>query len=104
MSPLHLDLSVSGHLVLIGGGEFSFGETREVDEYLVSSMPKDRRTVAFLPTASGSSEYAFHFGAYLMQIDPSVSVINVPVYLVRDARRKPSADHMRSAGMIYLGG
>ncbi|HEX2060766.1 MAG TPA: Type 1 glutamine amidotransferase-like domain-containing protein [Thermoanaerobaculia bacterium] len=91
-------------LALIGGGEFSFGETREIDELLVARMPKEKRTVAFLPTASGSPEYAAHFGKYLQGIDPSVEVINVPVYRGRDSRRQKNLDAILSAGMIYLGG
>lgn len=91
-------------LVLIGGGEFSFGETREIDEFLVANMPADRRTIAFLPTASGSPEYALHLGKYFAQIDGSLTTINVPVYRGRDARRQKNLDLIRSAGMIYLGG
>ena len=91
-------------LVLIGGGEFSFGETREIDELLVARMPSDKRNVAFLPTASGSAEYAGHFGAYLRGIDPSVNVVNVPIYRGRDNRRQKNIDAILHAGMVYLGG
>ena len=91
-------------LALIGGGEFSFGETREIDELLVKRMPADRRTVAFLPTASGSAEYAAHFGTYLRTIDPTLEVRNVPVYRGRDSRRQKNIDAIREAGMVYLGG
>jgi cyanophycinase-like exopeptidase len=91
-------------LVLIGGGEFSFGETREIDEMLLSRMPADRRTVAFLPTASGSAEYAGHLGEYFKKIDPDVSVVNVPIYRGRDSRRQKSLDTIRAAGLVYLGG
>ncbi len=91
-------------LVLIGGGEFSFGDTREIDELLVSRMPADRRTVAFLPTASGSAEYATHLGEYFRKIDPSISVVNVPIYRGRDSRRQKSLDAILAAGMVYLGG
>ncbi|HEV7765369.1 MAG TPA: Type 1 glutamine amidotransferase-like domain-containing protein [Thermoanaerobaculia bacterium] len=91
-------------LVLIGGGEFSFGETREIDELLLSRMPADKRTIAFLPTASGSAEYAGHLGTYLRGIDPTVNVINVPIYRGRDNRRQKNLDAILSAGMIYLGG
>ena len=91
-------------LVLIGGGEFSFGDTREIDELLLSRMPPDRRTIAFLPTASGSAEYAGHFGDYLRKIDPSISVVNVPIYRGRDSRRQKSLDAIGAAGMVYLGG
>jgi cyanophycinase-like exopeptidase len=91
-------------LVLIGGGEFSFGETREIDAMLLSRMPAERRLVAFLPTASGSAEYATHFGEYLRGIDPPAEVVNVPVYRGRDSRRQKSLDLIRRAGLIYLGG
>lgn len=91
-------------LVLIGGGEFSFGETREIDVELLRMMPATRRTIAFLPTASGSAEYAAHLGRYFRELDPSVEVINVPIYRGRDARRRKSLDAILSAGMVYLGG
>lgn len=91
-------------LALIGGGEFSFGETREIDELLLARMPRDRRTIAFLPTASGSAEYATHLGAYMRTIDPSVEVINVPIYRGRDSRRQKSLTTITAAGMVYLGG
>lgn len=91
-------------LVLIGGGEFSFGETREIDELLLSRMPRDKRTVAFLPTASGSAEYAGHFGVYLRGLDPTVNVVNVPIYRGRDNRRQKNLTAILNSGMIYLGG
>lgn len=91
-------------LALIGGGEFSFGETREIDELLLARMPADRRTIAFLPTASGSAEYAVHLGEYFKKLDPSVKVINVPIYRGRDARRPKNLNAILGAGMVYLGG
>ncbi len=103
--PLHLSLAMAARcLVLIGGGEFSFGETREIDEYLLSQMPPDRRTVAFLPTASGSPEYALHLGRYFKTLDPSIETVNVPIYRGRDSRRQKNLNMILSAGMVYLGG
>jgi peptidase E len=105
MKTLHFELTVSPRLLaLIGGGEFSFGQTREIDELLLQELPADRRTVAFLPTASGSAEYAQHLGAYFRRIDPSVETINVPIYRGRDNRRQKNLALIASAGMIYLGG
>jgi cyanophycinase-like exopeptidase len=105
MKPLHVELAVPAHLlVLIGGGEFSFGETREIDEFLLRSMPADRRTVAFIPAASGSVEYGAHFGKYLRELDATVDVVNVPIYRVRDARRGKNLAALAAAGMIYVGG
>ena len=91
-------------LVLIGGGEFSFGDTREVDELLLAQLPPENRTIAFLPTASGSGEYAVHFGTYLKTLDEHVSTVNVPVYRGRDVRRQRNLDSILKAGLIYLGG
>lgn len=91
-------------LLLIGGGEFSFGETRAIDEFLLSRMPHGNRTVAFLPTASGSAEYAAHFGKYLKTIDPAVETVNVPIYRGRDVRRQRNLDQIMAAGSTYLGG
>jgi cyanophycinase-like exopeptidase len=105
MQPLTLQLGTRIHLlVLIGGGEFSFGETREIDEFLVRNMPAERRTIAFVPTASGSPEYARHLGTYFKQIDAALQTINVPIYRVRDSRRGKNLNQLLSAGMIYVGG
>jgi len=105
VTPLELDLAVPAHLlVLIGGGEFSFGQTREIDEFLVRSMPAERRTIAFLPTASGSADYAVHLGAYFRQIDARLQTVNVPIYRRRDSRRQKNLNLLLDAGMIYLGG
>ncbi|MGZ8867427.1 MAG: Type 1 glutamine amidotransferase-like domain-containing protein, partial [Thermoanaerobaculia bacterium] len=99
--PLATEISL---LVLIGGGEFSFGETRAIDEFLISRMPHGNKVVAFLPTASGSAEYATHFGKYLENIDPTVKTVNVPIYRGRDVRRQRNLDQIMSAGATYLGG
>lgn len=104
-NPLTVSLATPVHLlVLIGGGEFSFGETRAIDEYLLAQMPPERRTIAFLPTASGSPEYATHIGRYFREIDETVQTVNVPIYRGRDGRRQKNLDMILSAGMVYLGG
>lgn len=103
--PLELALNVELRLlVLIGGGEFSFGETRAIDEFILSEMPADRPSIAFLPTASGSAEYATHIGKHFRSIDPSVETINVPIYRGRDSRRQKNLDLILSSGLVYLGG
>lgn len=52
-----------GWLALIGGGEFSFGETLAADQaWLAKTAPGP---VGFLPTASGSADYPRHFTDYL---------------------------------------
>jgi cyanophycinase-like exopeptidase len=96
--PLVVELAVPLQLlVLIGGGEFSFGETREIDDFLLKNL--ERQSVAFLPTASGSAEYARHYGAYL-----GVETVNVPIYRGRDNRRLKNINAILAAGMVYLGG
>jgi cyanophycinase-like exopeptidase len=105
MKSLDLTLAVPAQrLVLIGGGEFSFGETRAIDEALVARMPAGNHRVAFLPTASGSTEYANQFGTYLRQIDPALEVVSVPIYRGRDNRRMKNLDAIANAGMVYVGG
>lgn len=105
MQPLTIPLATAvTSVVLIGGGEFSFGETREIDELLLARMPPDRRRIAFVPTASGSAEYAIHLGKYFREIDGSIELVNVPIYRGRDGRRSKNLDALLSAGMIYLGG
>lgn len=97
--PLVVELAVPLHLlVLIGGGEFSFGETREIDDYLLARLD-ERKSVAFLPTASGSAEYGRHFGTYL-----GIETATVPIYRGRDNRRPKNLNAILGAGMIYLGG
>lgn len=93
-----------GWIVLIGGGEFSFGETREIDEFLLTRISSQNRRIAFLPTASGSNEYAVHLARYFKTLQPEVELINIPIYRRRDARRGKNLDLILQAGMIYLGG
>ena len=105
MKSLEFNLSIPAtQLVLIGGGEFSFGETREIDEYIVSRIAPDNRTIAFVPAASGSSEYDQHLGNYFKTIDASIETTNVPIYRGRDSRRQKNVDLIRFAGLIYIGG
>lgn len=91
-----------GWLVLIGGGEFSFGETEDADRAWLAKVPADG-VVGFLPTASGSQDYGSHFTDYLEQIF-SRKVEIVPVYRDRDGRRVKNAERMASCAALYLGG
>lgn len=94
----------AGWLVLIGGGEFSFGETEEIDRALLSRMPEGNPRIAFVPTASGSTEYALHLATYFKRLDPSRELVNVPLYRGRDLRREKNLASLREAGCIYVGG
>lgn len=91
----------AGRLALIGGGEFSFGETVDVDRAWLSHAEGD--SVSFVPTASGSVDYAQHFASYLDEtFDRALEV--VPVYRERDARRQKNVERIESASSVYVGG
>lgn len=91
----------AGCLALIGGGEFSFGETIAADAAWVSKLPAG--PVAFLPTASGSAEYGQHFAGYLGErFQRSVEI--VPVYRRRDAKRSRNLERLEGCVAVYIGG
>jgi hypothetical protein len=103
-APLAIPLPpTAGWTILAGPAEFGFGETRELDEFAIARLPAHSRRVAFIPAASGSNEYAVHLGTYLRGIDPTVEVVNVPIYRTRDARRERNLALLRDSGMIYIG-
>ncbi len=90
-----------GWLALLGGGEFSFGETLEADRAWLAKTPPG--PVGFLPTASGSADYGRHLAAYLGEsFERELRV--VPVYRPRDARRGKNVARIDEAAGIYLGG
>ena len=90
-----------GWLVLIGGGEFSFGETLQADQAWLEKTPEG--PVGFLPTASGSADYFHHFAEYLDEkFERQVEVI--PVYRGRDARRQKNVERIEDCSAIYIGG
>lgn len=90
-----------GWLVLIGGGEFSFGETLDADAAWVEKTAPG--TVGFIPAASGSVDYGRHFATYL-DGEFARAVETVPVYRDRDARRVRNAERVAQAAAVYLGG
>ena len=90
-----------GWLALIGGGEFSFGETIEADEAWLQKSSKG--PVGFLPTASGSADYFHHFAEYLDErFDREVELI--PVYRGRDAKRQKNVSRVDECSAVYIGG
>ena len=90
-----------GQLVLIGGGEFSFGETTQADVLWTGAAMAG--SVGFLPTASGSTDYGEHFAVYLGEgCDREVRMI--PVYRKRDARRQKNVERISDAAAVYIGG
>ncbi len=91
----------TGWLCLVGGGEFSFGETEEADRAWLAKAPPG--AIGFLPTASDSADYGRHFATYMGEVfGREVEVI--PVYRGRDAARGKNAERIAAAAAVYLGG
>lgn len=88
-------------LVLLGGGEFSFGETLEADRAWVEKLPPG--PVGFVPAASGSADYPRHFAEYLGKTFER-AVETIPIYRERDARRGRNAERILACAAVYLGG
>ncbi len=90
-----------GWLVLIGGGEFSFGETVEADAAWIAKAPPGG--IGFIPAASGSVDYGHHFGDYAAA-ELGREAETIPVYRDRDGRRRRNAERIAAAAAVYLGG
>ncbi|HVR08769.1 MAG TPA: Type 1 glutamine amidotransferase-like domain-containing protein [Thermoanaerobaculia bacterium] len=90
-----------GWLALLGGGEFSFGETLAADRAWVARCAPG--PIGFVPAASGSNDYPRHFADYLDQAFGR-EVETVPIYRPRDARRGRNAERLRQVAAVYLGG
>ena len=90
-----------GWLVLLGGGEFSFGETLLADRAWLDRAPDG--PIGFLPSASGSDDYGRHLAQYFDEtFDRRLEI--VPIYRRRDARRGKNLERIDSYGTIYIGG
>lgn len=91
----------AGWLALLGGGEFSFGETLDADHAWVDKTPPG--VVGFLPAASGSVDYPQHFAAYLQESFER-ELETLPVYRPRDGRREKNAQRVAEVAAVYVGG
>lgn len=91
----------TGWLALLGGGEFTFGETEEADRAWLAKLPPG--PVGFIPAASGSDEYPHHFSLYLGDVGER-EVETIPIYRVRDGRRGRNSERIREVAAVYLGG
>jgi cyanophycinase-like exopeptidase len=92
----------AGWLALLGGGEFSFGETADADQAWLDRA-EAVGAVGFVPAASGSLEYGTHFADYLEETFER-RVETIPIYRPRDARRGKNAERVAAAAHLYLGG
>lgn len=90
----------TGWLALIGGGEFSYGETEDADRVWLEKAPPG--PVGFIPAAAGSNDYPRHFADYLKDFDREVEII--PIYRSRDGRRGRNSERIRDVAAVYLGG
>jgi cyanophycinase-like exopeptidase len=90
-----------GWLALLGGGEFSFGETEEADRAWIAKAPPG--PIGFIPAASGSNDYPRHFAEYMEEaFGREVEII--PIYRSRDGRRGRNSERIRDVAAVYLGG
>lgn len=90
-----------GWLALLGGGEFTYGETLDADRaWLEKAGPGP---VGFIPAAAGSDDYARHYGAYLSEAFGRDLEI-IPIYRPRDGRRGRNAERIAAVPAVYLGG
>jgi cyanophycinase-like exopeptidase len=97
-----LRISGDGWIVLAGGGEFSFGETEEIDQAWLAKVPPGSGSIGFVPAASGSTEYGGHFTSYLQETFER-TVNTIPIYRRRDANRGKNSERIKSSAAVYLG-
>jgi len=94
-------ISGGGWLALLGGGEFSFGDTEDADRAWLARTGDG--TIGFLPAASGSTDYGDHFAVYLDEYFER-QVETVPIFRERDARRGRNAERLSANAAVYVGG
>lgn len=88
-------------MALLGGGEFSFGETLAADRaWLDKAAPGP---IGFVPAASGSADYGRHLAAYFGETFGR-ELETIPIYRGRDARRGRNAERIAAVPAVYLGG
>ncbi|TXI35270.1 MAG: hypothetical protein E6Q53_00010 [Candidatus Moraniibacteriota bacterium] len=86
-----------GHILLIGGGEISRGETKIIDDKLKSLVPPASKLL-FFPTAAGDSE------GYIQTI-AQVFGDTLEVVSVTEAQgREYAVKQLQTAQAVYLGG
>ncbi|MEM7350023.1 MAG: Type 1 glutamine amidotransferase-like domain-containing protein [Acidobacteriota bacterium] len=91
----------AGWIVLIGGGEFSFGATEAIDRAWLDKTADG--AIGFVPAASGSTEYGGHLATYLQESFGRTAE-TIPIYRPRDARRGKNSARIAAASTVYLGG
>lgn len=90
-----------GWLALLGGGEFSFGETAEADRAWVVRAAEG--TLGFLPAASGSADYGKELAQYFAEVYGR-ELVTLPIYRERDAKRGRNLERIAECAAVYIGG
>lgn len=88
---------MSGHILLIGGGEISKGETKIIDDKLKSLAPAGSKLL-FFPTAAGDSE------GYIQTIEQVFGDVFRVVPVTEAQGRDYAIEELRTARAVYLGG
>lgn len=89
-------------LIPIGGGLLRLGETREIDQYIVSQSTKDPPTVLFLPTASSDlPEYIQVFEAAYRDLGCQVKTVQL---IRRHWTHSGLKQLLLTSDIIYVGG
>lgn len=86
-----------GHVLLIGGGEISKGETRAIDERVKSLAPLQSKLL-FFPTAAGDSD------GYIETIQQIYRDVFEVIPIVESLGRATAVQHLSTAQAVYLGG
>lgn len=92
--------SGAGWLVLVGGGDFE--TTESIDYNAIGSMVDDA-PIAFIPTASGPSDYGEAFLKHYTELGSPKGYV-VPIYDAASASDVENAQKLARAGLIYIGG
>ncbi|NLC39294.1 MAG: type 1 glutamine amidotransferase-like domain-containing protein [Clostridiaceae bacterium] len=91
-----------GKIVAIGGGELSLGETRQIDEYIVSLTGKANPRLLFIPTASSDAE------GYIKTVEEKFGELGCTVdslcLVSESCEDREIRDKIFSADLIYVGG
>lgn len=88
---------MSGHILLIGGGEISKGETKIIDDKLKSLVPPTLKLL-FFPTAAGDSE------GYIQTIQQIFGDVFEVVPVIEAQGRENAVEQLQTAQAVYLGG
>lgn len=88
---------MSGHILLIGGGEISKEETKVIDDKLKSLIPAGSKLL-FFPTAAGDSE------GYIQTVQQVFGDVFDVVPVTEVQGKEYAVKQLQTAQAVYLGG